>query len=75
MKTEYALIKITVNPMFGEHTQYLTRNEGFMSILLLSDLRKALVLFTQEQVDALHNVNFLGQASGKTAYYGFEEIL
>lgn len=74
MKTEYALIKITDSLMFGEHTQYLTRNEGFVSILLL-DIGKDIVRFTQEQVDALHNVSFLGQASGKTVYYGFEEIL
>ena len=74
METEYALIKITVNPMFGEHTRYLTRNKGFVSILLL-DMRKDIVRFTQEQVDALHNEDILGQASGSTTRYGFEEIL
>ncbi len=74
METEYALIKITISPMEGEHTQYLTRNDGFVSILLL-DMRNDIVYFTKEQVDALYNVNFLGQASGSTTRYGFEEIL
>ena len=74
METKFVLKKITISPMFGAHTQYLTRNDGFVSILLF-DMRNDIVYFTKEQVDALYNENFLGQASGSTTRYGFEEIL
>ena len=73
METRFVLKKVELNPMFGEHASWLTR-EGFTSVLLF-EMRKDIVYFTEEQVDALQLDNFLVQASGSTHYYEFEEAL
>ncbi len=71
METRFVLKKIELNPVYGEHIRFLT-HEGFVSVLL-RDMRKDMVYFTGEQVEALQDENFLAQASGYTHYFEFEE--